>query len=146
MNKIEIISAKNPRCRESEPGVITLDVRFSHLPSEVPFTACRNDCEEHGRELYSRAMFGEFGPIEVITPPPPTEAQQQDILADKLQQAARAMAPLEDAEKLEILTETEADQLAKWRRYRVKLYRLPQSKGWPIVKEWPESPENEQEV
>lgn len=146
MNKIEIISAKNPRCRESEPGVITLDVRFSHLPSEVPFTACRNDCEEHGRELYSRAVFGEFGPIEVVTQPPPSEAEQRDCLDGKLKQAATTMAPLEDAEKIGIITDSEAAKLLTWRRYRVALYRLPESEGWPADVEWPESPENEQEV
>ena len=144
--KIEILSAKNPVWGNAEKTQIDLQVMFAHLPEFVPFTARRNDCEEHGRELYIRAMFGEFGPIEVITPPPPTEAQQQAILEGKLQQAARAMAPLEDAEKIGIITDSEAAKLLAWRRYRVALYRLPESEGWPIVKEWPESPENEQEV
>lgn len=146
MNKIEIISAKNPRCRESEPGVITLDVRFSHLPSEVPFTACRNDCEEHGRELYSRAMFGEFGPIEVVPIEPPSEEQQRAEIGSLLKQVAAKMAPLEDAEKIGIITDSEAAKLLAWRRYRVALYRLPESEGWPADVEWPERPESEQEV
>lgn len=29
----------------------------------VPFTAAPDDCEEHGRELYARAVAGDFGPI-----------------------------------------------------------------------------------
>lgn len=146
MNKIEIISAKNPRCRESEPGVITLDVRFSHLPSEVPFTARKDDPEAHGRELYSRAVFGEFGPIEAVPTPPPSEAEQRARLDGELKQATLAMAPLEDAEKIGIITDSEAAKLLAWRRYRVALYRLPQSEGWPIVKEWPEPPSSTQPI
>lgn len=146
MGKIVVISAAKPRHLETEGDSVTLDVLFEHLPEPVEFTARRDDPEQHGRELYSRAVFGEFGQIQVIATPPPSESMQRYILNGKLKAAAEAMTPLEDAEKLEILTETEADQLAKWRQYRVKLYRLPQSEGWPIVKEWPESPENEQEV
>jgi hypothetical protein len=29
----------------------------------VPFTAVPDDSEEHGRELYARAIAGDFGPI-----------------------------------------------------------------------------------
>ncbi|WP_235331372.1 tail fiber assembly protein [Aeromonas hydrophila] len=107
----------------------------------MPFTARKDDTEEHGRELYSRAVFGEFGPIEVITPPPPTEAEQQARRNELLKQAATAMAPLEDAEALGIISDTEREQLTAWQRYRVALYRLPQSEGWPAVVSWPEAPQ-----
>ncbi|WP_275931665.1 tail fiber assembly protein [Aeromonas sp. 1HA1] len=86
-------------------------------------------------------MFGEFGDIEVITPAPLTEAQQQAILADKLKQAASAMAPLEDANTLGIISEAERERLTRWQRYRVTLYRLPQSGGWPSEVSWPEAPQ-----
>lgn len=141
MNKIEIISAKNPRCRESEPGVITLDVRFSNLPSEVPFTACHNDCEEHGRELYSRAMFGEFGPIEVI--PPPTELEiAAEVNPGKLRREMDEC--FQKTQYWDMFGETEKAQA--WRDYFKALAQLKGSKEWPIVKEWPERPESEQEV
>jgi hypothetical protein len=141
MDIIEVISAKRPRHLEGDTETITLDVLFGHLPKPVPFTASKGDPEEHGRELYSRAVFGEFGPIEVITPPPPTEPEQQARLNALLKQAATAMAPLEDAEALGIISDTEREQLTAWRRYRVALYRLPQSEGWPAVVSWPEAPQ-----
>jgi hypothetical protein len=138
---IEIMSAANPRYIETDTDSITLDVLFSHLSKSMPFTARKDDTEEHGRELYSRAVFGEFGPIEVITPPPPTEAEQQARLNALLKQAATTMAPLEDAEALGIISDTECELLTAWRRYRVALYRLPQSDGWPAVVSWPEAPQ-----
>ena len=128
---IKVISAANPRHLETDTDSITLDVLFSHLSKSMPFTARKDDTEEHGRELYSRAVFGEFGPIEVITPPPPTEAEQQSRRNELLKQATAAMAPLEDAEALGIISNTEREQLTAWRHYRVELYRLPQKRNWP---------------
>lgn len=39
---------------------------------EVPFTASENDIEAHGRELFSRAVAGEFGAVEEYSAPAPT--------------------------------------------------------------------------
>ncbi|AUZ76220.1 MULTISPECIES: tail fiber assembly protein [Aeromonas] len=140
MERIEVLSAVHPRHYAADPDSITLDVRFSHLPEPVQFTARKDDPMEHGRELYSRAAFGEFGDIEVIPLPPPTEAEQQARLNTLLKQAATAMAPLEDAEKLGILSDEERVQLTAWQHYRVTLYRLPQSDGWPTKVTWPDVP------
>jgi hypothetical protein len=140
MENIEVISAKRPRHLAGDTETITLDVLFGHLPEPVPFSASKDDPEEHGRELYSRAVFGEFGPIEVITPPPPTEPEQQARLNERLKQAAVTMAPLLDAEALGIISDMEREQLSAWQRYRVALYRLPQSEGWPTVVNLPEPP------
>ena len=140
MERIEVLSAGRPRHYAGDPDSITLDVRFAHLPDPVQFAARKDDTEEHGRELYSRAVFGEFGDVEVIPVPPPTEAEQQARLDALLKQAANAMAPLLDAESLGIISETEREQLTAWQRYRVALYRLPQSDGWPAEVTLPEAP------
>lgn len=140
MERIEVLSAVHPRHYAADPDSITLDVRFAHLTEPVQFTARKDDPMEHGRELYSRAVFGEFGDIEVIPLPPPTEAEQQARLDALLKQAANAMAPLLDAESLGIISETEREQLTAWQRYRVALYRLPQTEGWPAEVTLPEAP------
>ena len=140
MERIEVLSAARPRHYAGDPDSITLDVRFAHLPDPVQFAARKDDTEVHGRELYSRAVFGEFGDVEVIPVPPPTEAEQQARLDALLKQAANAMAPLLDAESLGIISETEREQLTAWQRYRVALYRLPQGNGWPTEVSWPEAP------
>ncbi|MCW0506913.1 tail fiber assembly protein [Aeromonas piscicola] len=141
MERIEVLNAAHPRHYAADPDSITLDVLFAHLPEQVQFAARKDDSEEHGRELYSRAVFGEFGDIEVITPAPPTETQQQARLTALLKQAATTMAPLEDAKELGIISEAERAQLTAWQRYRVALYRLPQSEGWPTEVNWPEMPQ-----
>ncbi|KFN18749.1 tail fiber assembly protein [Aeromonas bestiarum] len=138
---IEVIRAEKPRTTANSSESITLDVRFCHLDDIVEFTARRDDEEHHGRELYSRAVFGEFGDIEVIPLPPPTEAEQQARLNVQLKQAANAMAPLEDADTLGLISEAERQQLTAWQRYRVALYRLPQGDGWPTEVSWPEAPQ-----
>ncbi|WP_421219853.1 tail fiber assembly protein [Aeromonas jandaei] len=139
--EIEVITAANPRHFAGDQESITLDVRFSHLEEVVEFTARRDDAERHGRELYSRAVFGEFGEIKVITPPPPTEAELLARLDEALKRAAAVMAPLEDADKLGIISEHEKAQLTAWQRYRVALYRLPQSEGWPTDVTLPDAPQ-----
>ncbi len=139
--EIEVITAANPRHFAGDQESITLDVRFSHLEEVVEFTARRDDAERHGRELYSRAVFGEFGEIKVITPPPPTEAELLARLDEELKRAAAVMAPLEDADKLGIISEHEKAQLTAWQRYRVALYRLPQSEGWPTEVTLPDAPQ-----
>jgi len=138
---ISILAVRHVTARTGQPDTLDMEVWFSHLPDYVPFTASKGDSEEHGRELYVRAMFGDFGPITNIAAPPPSEAQQRERLATKQQQAALTMAPLEDAEKLGIISDAERELLVAWQRYRVALYRLPQSEGWPAEVTWPEAPQ-----
>lgn len=138
---IEIIKARHVTANQGREGELNMEVLFAHLPAFVPFTARRDDIEPHGRELYSRAMFGEFGPIEEIAMSPPTEAEQRDLLNDQLNKAATAMAPLEDADRLGIISDAERERLTAWQGYRITLYRLPQSDGWPTEVSWPEAPQ-----
>lgn len=138
---IEVISAKNVTRYIGEPDVLNMDVLFNHLEGFVQFSAKKDDSEIHGRELYVRAVFGEFGTITELELPAPSEEMQREILANKLQQASISIAPLEDAEKLGIISEAEREQLTAWQRYRVALYRLPQSEGWPTEVTWPDAPQ-----
>lgn len=138
---MKIITAKNVTAYAGQPGILDMEVEFSHLPGQlIPFTARKDDSEPHGRALYSMAMAGQFGAIAELEARKPSEQRQQELLAMKQQQAAATMAPLEDAEKLGIITPAESTQLAAWRTYRVTLYRLPQSEGWPTDVEWPAAP------
>lgn len=47
----------------NEDQTIDMLVKFGHIPEDVWFTASPNDPEPHGRELYQRALNGEFGEI-----------------------------------------------------------------------------------
>lgn len=138
---MEIITARNVVAYSHQPNSLDMEVAFGQFPGQfIAFTAQKDDLAEHGRELYFRAIHGEFGPITELDAPAPSEDQQREQQSIKLQQAVVAMAPLEDAEKLGIASEEELSLLAAWRLYRVEVYRLPQSAGWPADVTWPEQP------
>ncbi|MBL0521633.1 tail fiber assembly protein [Aeromonas enteropelogenes] len=140
--KLDVLTARSPTWGNRDKTAISLVVRFAHLPDcEVPFSATPDDSAEHGRELYTRALFGEFGPVGEFTESPPTEDEQLAVLDSKLKHAATTMAPLEDADKLGVISEREKVQLTAWQHYRVALYRLPQSEGWPTDVTWPDAPQ-----
>lgn len=139
--EIEILSAHSPVWANSEKTAVSLMARFSHLSdSEVPFTASSDDPAEHGRELYVRAVFGDFGAIGEFVAEPVCEADLLAELDGRLKQAALTMAPLEDAEKLGVINESERTLLVAWRQYRVALHRLPDSDSWPEQVTWPLPP------
>lgn len=80
MNTRNIISALNPwRYRDSYTE-IWLTVWFEELSESVPFVASLFDCERHGKELWIRAMAGEYGEITVIDKesPPLTKLEAID--------------------------------------------------------------------
>lgn len=65
-------TVSNPIFSNPETTMINVDVDFDHLgaPGEtVPFTAAANDTEAHGREIYERAINGEFGPVAPYVAP-----------------------------------------------------------------------------
>lgn len=63
---MQIISAHSPRHTDGDG--IELTVLFDGL-GELPFLALPDDGEAHGRELYARAVAGEFGAVEPYNPP-----------------------------------------------------------------------------
>jgi len=60
------LSVSDPEFVNAEHTIISMKVVFKELSElgAIPFGAIDNDCEEHGRYLYIRAMKGEFGPIK----------------------------------------------------------------------------------
>lgn len=77
---MQIITVQNPTYTES--GNIDLTVLFAEIGEPVPFTASMHDTEPHGRELYTRAMQGEFGPVAPYQAP---VIPISDIVAAKLE-------------------------------------------------------------
>lgn len=67
--KRTILEVKNPRYSNSDNTYIDVDVKFAEIvengePVFIPFTAVENDVELHGRELFTRAINGDFGEIQ----------------------------------------------------------------------------------
>lgn len=62
----------------------SIDLTYNHpVYGPVPYTASPNDIEPLGRDLYARAIAGEFGVVAPYVAPSPTPEQ---ILADKKRQ------------------------------------------------------------
>lgn len=62
-------TVSNPRYVNEERTLIDLDVNFDHLPEEsVSFTADPNDIYPHSKELFDRAVAGDFGAVADYTP------------------------------------------------------------------------------
>ena len=60
----EISRARNPQWTDENHNMIDLEVDFAPLDEEwLPYTCSPTDVVEHSRELYRRALAGEFGDI-----------------------------------------------------------------------------------
>lgn len=86
---MKILSAYNPSY--TEIGGIELVVNFEDI-GLVAFHATPDDVEEHGRELYARAVAGEFGPVAPYIAPEPTPEETQKSLTDAIQRHMDAKA------------------------------------------------------
>ncbi|EJD6401178.1 tail fiber assembly protein [Providencia rettgeri] len=74
--------------------------------------------------------------------PPPTQEeliqQAEDEKQNRLQEASKIIAPLQDAADLGMAMESEVATLKKWRKYRALINRVDTSVA-PDIK-WPEKP------
>ncbi len=74
------MDAKEPRYANAENTLIDLTLMHPVF-GEIPFTADPQDVEAHGRDLFARAVAGEFGPVAEYVPP--LEAAEVPLQADQ---------------------------------------------------------------
>jgi hypothetical protein len=73
---MQIISATNP-VRYVGHCEVWLKVWFAEFDGPLePYCASPFDCEVHGKELWIRAMAGEYGPVEIREPPKSAHADE----------------------------------------------------------------------
>lgn len=128
--KIVILGASAPSWGNEAQTVINLKVMFEHMNGvELEFTASPGDTEEHGRELFTRAKFGEYGEIAPYSGPlmADLEAKANMVKARKeLAYIETLIAPLSRASRLRMATpEEEAELEVLERRSIVLLRALP---------------------
>lgn len=80
----DVISARSPR--RTRDGGIDLLIRIE-TGEELPFTARPDDPEEHGRELYARALRGDFG---ALADPEPLPERTPPVLAREIERREAA--------------------------------------------------------
>jgi hypothetical protein len=105
------------------------------------FTADKNDLEPHGREIFERAVAGEFGEIgEYVAP---VTAEIDIITLGNQQRAIRTMI-LEELDRvvsnpLRWAELSDADR-QDYARYRQELLDIPQQDQFPTNVTWPTPP------
>ena len=130
---MKLKSAKTPQWVDAEHTRINLKVTFDNIP-EHTFTADPNDCEAHGRDIFERAVKGEFGDVaEYEPPPPPTVEEQSAEVRDKRD---RLLAETDWTQAADIPQATKD----KWAPYRQALRDVPNQAGFPFEVVWPIKP------
>ena len=67
---MKITSATNLQWGNAEHTIVNMNVTFEHTGLEVlPFTANQNDFAQHGKDIFNRAVSGEWGTIAEYTEP-----------------------------------------------------------------------------
>jgi len=61
--------AKDPIYADNTGNAIFLFVKWAEFNEEHPFNATNYDTEQHGVDLYNRAVAGEFGVVAPYVPP-----------------------------------------------------------------------------
>ena len=66
-------AVRNCKWAHADHSSIECEVMFDDITSEEwsPFAANPNDPYEHGREIFVKAVAGEFGEVAEYIPPPP---------------------------------------------------------------------------
>jgi hypothetical protein len=131
-------TVKNLKWVDENHTKIDCEVDFDDLIEEfVPFTADPNDITEHGKEIFAKAVAGEFGTIVEYTPPPLSfyEAMVRDERNWLLSELDLIVSnPL----RFNTLTTEQKDELAV---YRQALLDVPQQPGFPLDVTFPEKPQ-----
>jgi hypothetical protein len=126
----------NLKWANQEHNLIDCEVTFDQI-GNVPFTATPNDTEEHGRDIYTRALAGEFGEIAEWTPP-----TTEELAANARGQRDNLLAELDSivGNPLRWASFTTEQQTA-WANYRQALLDVPQQADFPNTINWPTKPE-----
>lgn len=127
---------KEPKFINFEETMI--DVIWEHPDhGDIPFTASPDDCEAHGREIFSLAKEGKFGEVSPYDGPAESELLAVEVRGerDRLLRELDVVVgnPLRYSEfseeiKLELAT------------YRQALLDVPQQEGFPDAVDWPSKP------
>ena len=94
---MNIIETKNPKYIAADKKIIQLEVKFEELQDMgfLPFGATEDDVDAHGRELYRRALSGEFGEIEEFV---------RDLETERANKLSELSTAFEDASEMAHLT------------------------------------------
>jgi hypothetical protein len=134
--KLNLKYANNPKWVDEAHTSIDLTVRFEEIAEDLPFHATPNDTEEHGRDIFAKALAGEFGAIAEWTPP-----TTEQLAANARGQRDALLSEVDSivGNPLRWASFSEAQQTT-WANYRQALLDVPQQAGFPNTINWPTKP------
>lgn len=133
--EIIIENAHSPVWDDEANTSITLFIKLASLENEIPFTASESDVEEHGRDIYARALAGEFGEILPYTAP---TVEELAAIESPRNRDAEMLRAKQKVEHYNLLDDTESMQM--WKMYYQELNGLVYTEMWPVVDIWPIAP------
>ncbi len=122
---------KNPKWMNEEKTLIDVVVRLEGIEEELPFTANKNDVEEHGRNIFELCAAGQFGKIQDYTPP----TRQQLSFHIKIKRDT-----LLNSTDWTQLPDVPEETKQKWSVYRQALRDITNQEGYPNTVTWPTEP------
>ena len=136
---MQIESAHSPKWVTAGHTAINVVVKFKEISTEIPFTASATDIELHGRELFTRALAGDFGDIEE----PVLQSQPRPVSAEELERNVRQERAilLQTSDKYTLTDFPITDEKrVEWLEYRRQLRDLTDQPGFPESISWPVQP------
>ena len=103
-------------------------ITFPAFNAELPFTATATDSEAHGREIFERAVKGDFGTIEDHDEPVVETELVRNLDAEWEAVRKKRNQLLKDSDFSQLLDVQESftdDEKAAWRYYREMLRIIP---------------------
>ncbi len=80
-----LTSLRNPKGANAEHTAIDCETTTSQVGEQVlPFTACVDDVEPHGRAIFSDITSGMYGEIAEYVPPPPAPTSTATLPAREI--------------------------------------------------------------
>lgn len=131
------MKARNPQFSTDDGNVVNLEIEHA-LYGWVPFSATPSDAAQLGRDLFARALAGDFGPIAQYAGPSQTERLSANARAERDARLAADVDPIV-SNPLRWGSLTPESQQA-WREYRRALLDVTGQDGFPGQISWPTKP------
>ena len=131
---------KNCKWGDAEHTHIVCEVDFDHLDElYVSFSADPKDKYEHSKEIYKKALAGDFGTIAEYEPPAPLTTEELSLQERLFRNQLLSEVDKIVGNPLRWASFSEAQQTV-WANYRQALLDVPQQAGFPNTINWPTKP------
>ncbi|WP_442783667.1 tail fiber assembly protein [Collimonas fungivorans] len=124
------------------PAGFTCSVKFVSGDDYLPYLACPDDVEAHGRAIYADCAARQANGVPDYFP---TDAEvleaTQERMARELRRANSAVVKYQDRVDVGRASDADIALLLAWKTYRVDLNELPDTEKFPYGLTWPLAPD-----